>query len=473
MAGNAAQFIRREAWGLAPDDPIVVGYGNAVAAMRARPEGDPTSWAYQAAIHGSEAVPAQPLWNQCQHRSWYFLPWHRMFLYRFEEIVRREVIATGGPADWALPYWNYGLGGRNASLPPAFREPRLPDGSENPLYVAERAPTINAGGALPPAATSPAKALGRPNFTGRAEFGGGESGPAQFAKAGGTLEETPHNVVHEKVGGEAGLMANILAAAQDPIFWLHHANIDRLWSAWASMAGHSNPSSTAWLDQGFELFDTAGQRVSMRCRDVLATTALGYVYDTEVTPPAAAPPPPPPAPAPAAARGPAVVEPEMVGASEERVVLVGAPVSVSIMIDGEAAREPIGGDRRVYVNVEDVEGERRPGRVYGVYANLPPEAPAELTPAHHIGNLSFFGLERASAPVADEPAHALGASYEITSLARELEAHGEWVDHPLVVGFRPLSLLPHERSEPAARDGGPRGEHAPVRIGRVSVFYDA
>jgi tyrosinase len=472
MAGQDTTFVRREIWSLAPDDPIVTAYARAVAHMRERPASDPTSWSYQASIHGSEASPAKPLWNECQHKSWFFLPWHRMFLYHFEQIVRATVAATGGPDDWALPYWNYGLGGRNASLPLAFRVPQLAGGSENPLYTGARESGINSGATLPAAATSPAKALARPRFIGKAEFGGGATAPAQFSTAGGELEETPHNIIHSLVGGE-GLMGNIRTAAQDPIFWLHHANIDRLWSVWIAAGGRSDPSESRWRDQTFEFFEKDGQRVSMHCTDVLDTLAdLGYTYDT-TPPPAPAAPPPAPAAAPPHPRAAPVPQQQMIGASEHSLELVGAPASVSIAIDGEAAAGPIGRNRHVYLNVEDVEGETNPGTVYGIYANLPEGAPADLEAPHHVGNLSFFGIERARQPVGDEPIHNPGIALDITHLARELEAREEWVGHTLVVTFRPLALGPPEIPDENDPVRPAAGEDRPIRIGRVSVFYDA
>ena len=42
----------------------------------------------------------------------------------------------------------------------------------------------------------------------------------------------PHNNVHGLIGGHGGLMTRPASAALDPIFWLHHANIDRLWQTW-------------------------------------------------------------------------------------------------------------------------------------------------------------------------------------------------------------------------------------------------
>ena len=111
---------RRDAWKLAIWDDALLWYARAVKAMQARPTTDPRSWAYQAAIHdfldGStpQTPPLPPqadrttFWRQCQHFSWFFLPWHRMYLLHFERIVAKTIADDlQGPANWALPYWNY------------------------------------------------------------------------------------------------------------------------------------------------------------------------------------------------------------------------------------------------------------------------------------------------------------------------------------------------------------------------------
>jgi tyrosinase len=473
MPGKGSAFVRREVWSLKPDDPIITYYGKAVKAMRERPQDKPTSWTYQAAIHGTEATGKDPLWNQCQHGTWFFLPWHRMFLYHFEEIVRAAVIDAGGPADWALPYWNYGLGGRHAKLPLAFRRPKLSDGDPNPLYVSERAPGINSGASLPTIAISPAKALARRHFIGAAEFGGGITEPGQFWSRTGRLEDTPHNAVHGFVGGREGLMGNILAAALDPIFWLHHANIDRLWSVWSEAPGHADPAQPKWRGQSFRFFDKHGHEVAMKCGKVLETKAdLGYIYDTAAGPPAAAAPAaPPPGPAPAAAMKD--VEPQMIGASEQSLELTGVPASVAVRIDREAAAAAKDPSLHVYLNVEDIEGESNPGTVYGIYADLPPDAPPDLEPAYHVGNLSFFGIDRARDPRGDEHGHGLRVAVDITGLARDLEARDEWAGHELTVTFRPLTLNPPEVPDEEDLVSPPDHEDTPIRIGRVSVFSDA
>uniref|UniRef100_A0A6C0HZK6 Tyrosinase copper-binding domain-containing protein n=1 Tax=viral metagenome TaxID=1070528 RepID=A0A6C0HZK6_9ZZZZ len=44
--------------------------------------------------------------------------------------------------------------------------------------------------------------------------------------------ETPHNAIHDIIGGEGGNMSDISISAFDPIFWLHHCNMDRFFYNW-------------------------------------------------------------------------------------------------------------------------------------------------------------------------------------------------------------------------------------------------
>src|SRR5207245_1593357 len=47
------------------------------------------------------------------------------------------------------------------------------------------------------------------------------------------LEYDLHNLVHRYVGGDMALAAS----PNDPVFWLHHCNLDRLWSIWEHTTG--------------------------------------------------------------------------------------------------------------------------------------------------------------------------------------------------------------------------------------------
>ena len=89
-----------------PNHPTIQAYRQAVSVMRGRSPSDPTSWLYQANIHGTNTPvgswPAEAPWSTCDH-GFHFLSWHRMYLYFFERIVR----AASGDPDFALPYWDY------------------------------------------------------------------------------------------------------------------------------------------------------------------------------------------------------------------------------------------------------------------------------------------------------------------------------------------------------------------------------
>lgn len=465
----AAEFVRRDAWSLSSEDPILTGYARAVGAMKERSDEDPTSWSYQAAIHGSETEPTQSLWNQCEHGSWYFLAWHRIYLYYFEQIVRAAVIETGGPEDWALPYWNYGLNGVNASLPEAFREP----GDEtNPLFVAQRAPGVNEGAMLPPTITSDTEALARPEFIGGPEFGGGIAPPQErFWNETGRIEQTPHNDVHSVIG-RGGWMGNPDRAAKDPIFWLHHANIDRIWATWNANGG-ANPADSEWLEQPFGFFDAEGGEIAKTCGEVLDTIGdLGYTYDPAPGRCVTAEPEREPE---AAMAAPTPSERKVVGATAEKVTLAGSSAEIPVEID-ERAKEEVSAassesdPRRLYLNLEDIEGEVNPGTVYGIYVNLPAGADPKELEAHRAGNVSFFGIERARKPRDDEHAHGLRVSVEVGGLLREISEGDRWEGEQIDVTLRPLTLIPAEgQGEEAAKEMESFEEDSPVQIGRVSL----
>jgi tyrosinase len=478
MSSATTLYVRREVRSFGPDDKTLGAYARAVAAMRQRPASDPTSWTYQAAMHGSEDANPLPTWNQCQHATWYFVSWHRMFIFYFEQIVRAAVVETGGPADWTLPYWNYGLGGANATLPPTFRTPTV-DGQPNPLYVAQRAAGINAGHSLPRAVTTPTFALSRPSFVGAAEFGGGVTPVLwqQFNGPTGRLEQTPHNDIHNKVGGQ-GWMGNPDTAAQDPIFWLHHSNIDRLWAVWNGQ-GRANPTDPRWTDQSFSFFDATGTKVSKTCAEVNDTIAdLGYTYDPPPAPTPTSPPvvsvrravstPEPPAPEPPA--------PELVGTTTAAPQLVGDAERTTVPLDPRASSDALARaavlQPRILLELKDVEAEKNPGSVYGVYVDLPENAPVDEEPLHHVGNLSFFGIERAHAPRGDEHAHGLSVTFDITEVANALRARGQWSETAVDVTFRPHGLIAPDDAEQSASAAGTQPEHElPVTVGSISVFY--
>jgi Common central domain of tyrosinase len=80
---------------------LITSFRKGVATMQARAVTDPRSWLYWANVHGTPGSQnSAGTWKQCQHASFFFLPWHRMCLFYFEKVLR----AASGDTNFALPY---------------------------------------------------------------------------------------------------------------------------------------------------------------------------------------------------------------------------------------------------------------------------------------------------------------------------------------------------------------------------------
>jgi hypothetical protein len=480
-----AVFVRQDAWQLGPPaqpwDPYSLAYARAVREMQSRPADDPTSWAFQGAIHGTRDPDPRPEFNMCQHFSWFFLPWHRMYIACFEQIVRAIAVAQGGPADWALPFWNWSV---NRALPPAFREATLPDGSPNPLRVEARNAGIDQGAQLPAATVAADYALGFAGFVSPREsargawdtgFGGGPEEPdVHFGSTPGALEDWPHNHLHVLIGGADGLMTDPDTAALDPIFWLHHANVDRVWEQWRGLGGtRTNPPEAEWRDQAYGFFDAGGQPVSGLVSECLDPAALGYRYSYPL--PVATSRDATTAPGLTAAAGAPTPAREDVPVVElgaiEGVELVGgtvtAPVALSpaaddtvTLLSGSPAEAP-----PLHLNLEGLEMDRDPGIVWAVYLNLPGEdAASPRSGAHLVGYLSLFGVSHAG-----HHAGGVARTYDIRSLAKQLSDAGLWDPARLTVTFVPTGLEAPEGGELLSAAPPVAPPDRPVRIRRISL----
>jgi tyrosinase-like protein/polyphenol oxidase-like protein len=350
---------------------------NGVQVMKSRPQNDPTSWLYQANIHGTFTTPVQPAWNSCKHWTLFFLSWHRMYLHFFERILR----AASGSASFALPYWGY-FHPSSRQIPLAYRNPA---NASNPLYENNRNTTMNDGGSLPASAASHTLAFAY----------------VPFGSFSVSLEGTPHGDVHTTIGGGMG---SFEFAGRDPVFWLHHCNIDLLWNSWLSQCGgRTNPvGNTSWMNTMFTFFDETGTQVQMSGSQVVKSAAqLNYCYDVEILP----------ALHPDCMRRldtqglviagkirlqdiPAVSEQLKVEltARTSRIVLnlndaALSEITVALAVPANAAEAP-----RLVLNFEGVEG-KPPEGYFEVYINLPESVKdPDYGSEHYAGNLSFFGL---------------------------------------------------------------------------------
>jgi tyrosinase len=381
-----------------------------------------------------------------------------MYLYYFERILR----AASPSRRLTQPYWPYEPNANRAIPTPYY----TPAAATNSLYVSQRGSGINTGAQLPTSAVEHCTAYSRIPFlppSGQPpanSFGGGiVPVPTHFANVYGQLELVPHNRVHSNIGG---WMGDPNTAAQDPVFWAHHCNVDRLWEGWLALGGgRANPTGNAtWMNTPFTFFDVSSTgapvQVTLKGSQILnIVTQLNYRYDALPNYPCpvtrgarrqrvlSAPQLPPPARA---------AEPSAVQA--QGVTLGSAPVSVTLAVSG-GLRETLnagGGGRHIELRLEGIRVEQNPGVNYHMYVALPASAaPRTLNPdnphPNYVGTLDFFEIisklkhDRATA------AGGYTVAADVTDLARGIGA--ALAGERLTVTFVPEG--PGERPQAAAQ----------------------
>jgi tyrosinase len=539
-----ATFTRNNVWNNGGDftNLDLLWYARGVGKMMSRSLDDKASWWFYAAMHGeyvslegqsvvnspqfpdwsyitpAPAVPTSPLpspgvrslfWNQCQHQTWYFLPWHRGYLLALEAQLRQDILSLSGPSTWALPYWNYfgGANGIQYKLPPAFAQPRLPDGSANPLFVKMRYGPDGDSKIYIPTPAGEAANPGDPNFspgevteqfmtndlftgsdlrTKSPGFGGPQTPFQHLGSTSGNLETDPHNYVHSYVGGalnetDYGLMSDPGIAALDPIFYLHHANIDRLWAIW-NLYGNSNPTDPDWLNgpmtRQFVMPGPGGDPWYYTPTQMDNLNELNYTYQE-------LPPTPPLAPSvlaqrltllgakDAAAREvsglPTVTTPrqtELLGASDGPLVVKGRTSQTTVKLDSSIRRKVIHSlvnasqtalPDNVYLKLENVRGTFD-ASVLGVYVNLPNDAKPRDSQKFLAGNVSLFGLRGASAKDGQHGGEGLTFLLNVTRVVDSL-----YLDKQLDVGALSVTIVPSR----------PLPDKADITVGRISLYRES
>lgn len=389
---------------------------DAVAALQARGLDQSTSWFTMAGIH--DILPNDPdyqrvptairsLFHQCHTREDLFFLWHRAYVAAMERLMQDAI----NDPDFRLPYWDWYL---DPSLPKAFRDEFLdPQRTRrNPLYRENR----NRPGPDSPVDVNAGDPVWTPVIT-------TDYTTRNFGSFQRTLNENEHGDIHVFVGAEDN-MGDTHFAARDPIFWLHHANIDRLLMVWLKKdpATHKPPSTfSGWVSSVYRFPISPGSTGNtpppVRTPTIEEVAlgsmeAMGYIYDNMDLPSAPAPSVPAapqhmqasavPSSGPEAARDIkrfAVVKPV------EKALEFSAGATVDLIIQ-PAAREKIITLSRIMPENEETEQlaivfsdvqvkKRVPGVAsYRVFINLPKEgAGPETFRNHFVGSISLFRLQ--------------------------------------------------------------------------------
>ncbi|KAI2638823.1 hypothetical protein GGS26DRAFT_587595 [Hypomontagnella submonticulosa] len=207
---------------------------------------------------------------QADYVHWvgHFLPWHRSYLWHFEQVLRDECSYSG-----SVPYWDWtldmvdegsildslifdteeGFGGNGEWV----EDPSIyPDEWKTDIDI----PGRSGGGCITDGPFAGVNAsMGPGNHTDytprciRRDFSTSlmsrtlDAGTADFIKSATSYFEFEHRTEglapgiegvsvhgggHLGLGGVLGDMANTWSSTVDPLFWLHHSALDRLWNTW-------------------------------------------------------------------------------------------------------------------------------------------------------------------------------------------------------------------------------------------------
>jgi tyrosinase len=280
---------------------MLAKYAQAIEIMRELPDYDQRSWKWWWYTHWVKGFPAalwdlskkkkaeviatlppeyradaEAVWNGCQahpynpadpeqYQQWYFLPWHRLMLAQFEGVIR-EVLHD---EDFTLPYWNPITGAAADLIVPAvFRVPGTT------LYNGTRWFWVNGGERIDTLYRDwiSLDALNEKFYI---------DSPTGSLGFNPRLDLNPHFLTHFGLGGD---MAEFSTVGGDPMFYLHHSNIDRLWESWNQL-GNKNPTDPKYLNRKFSYGDRSGKRVDLPVSSGNRTAQLGYEYDSYEKPP--------------------------------------------------------------------------------------------------------------------------------------------------------------------------------------------
>jgi tyrosinase len=200
--------------------------------------------------HDMHTMPGMPAGTQR------FLPWHRLYLINFEQAMRAF------EPTFFVPYWRWM---DQSSIPDwmtKFKPKGVTDANGRPITVTRRPGTSPDPRArtLPTSHTIRTTVMNHTTYT-----------PFTLALEG-AQPFGAHNLVHDWFNGT---MTQVPISPADPMFWMHHAEIDRIWWLWQQ----SHPTQNPHVSGADARLDPWRQHVS----DVLSIAAGSHPYSYDRT----------------------------------------------------------------------------------------------------------------------------------------------------------------------------------------------
>jgi tyrosinase len=295
---RAALAVRRNIYSLRPD--AVARFVSAVNSLKA--SGD-----YDGFVHRHHRV------MNAAHQGPAFGPWHRQYLREFELLLQRfdpgvtlpywDWAADAALADWrTAPLWTADFFGGDGD--PAHGNIVVNGPFTHWVVLFEVRSGPETGGQLfPRPQPGLVRQLGRlvDTLPDQAQVDEAMAEPVYDSapwtreavpsfrnrlEAGGPITDPPKSRMHNRVHGAVGGDMVFMTSPNDPVFFLHHCNIDRLWARWQEAWQEAHPGEVSYQPQsdgppGHNLNDSMPELLTpgVTPASVLDHRALGYDYE--------------------------------------------------------------------------------------------------------------------------------------------------------------------------------------------------
>ncbi|KAM3270972.1 polyphenol oxidase B, chloroplastic [Capsicum chacoense] len=290
------------------DKEYIDKYNKAISKMKELDKTEPFNplgFKQQAHIHCAYCNGAYKIGDKVLqvHNSWLFFPFHRWYLYFYERILGTLI----DDPTFALPYWNW-------DHPKGMRLPPMFDSEGSSLFDENRNQSHRNGTIIDlgyfgdevqrnelQIMTNNLTLMYRQMVTNAPcplLFFGSPYSLGNNIETPGTIENIPHIPVHIWTGTVAGTplpngnktscgedMGNFYSAGLDPVFYCHHANVDRMWNIWKTIGGkRKDIIHPDWRNSEFFFYDENKKPYRVKIQDCLDSQKMGYDYAEMCTP---------------------------------------------------------------------------------------------------------------------------------------------------------------------------------------------